>query len=139
MRHADDRLRREVEHVFGLVEADRSLERPEILDRPVEHGAPLDVPAPQQLGLRVRIADEHRDVGVPTEQLANQPRAHDPGGAGDEHPALAPEVAIRHDASVPGNAGSQGGSLPSQRLLSSLTSRSVSMHCQNPSWRYATS
>jgi len=139
MRHTDDRLRRQVEHVFGFVQADRSLEGPEVLDRPVEDGAPLDVPAPQQLGLRVRIPDEHRDVGVPTEQLANQPRPYDPGCAGNEHSALAPEIVTRHDAFVPGNAGSQGGSLPSHRLLSSLTSRSVSMHCQNPSWRYATS
>jgi len=73
VRDADNGLRGQVEHAFGLVQADCALERPEVLDASVEYCAPLEIAAAKELRLGISVADEHGHVGALGQKLADQP------------------------------------------------------------------
>ena len=132
MPDADDRLGAQMEDRIDLERVERALERPEVLEVAVHDGDALDVPAPVELGPGIGVEHQRDDVGAPGEQVLHEPGPDHPRGAGDEHAPVRPERGhSRHTC--------QGARPPSHRLSSSFRSRRVSMHCQKPPWRKATS
>ena len=130
-RRRDDRLGAEVEDGVDLVLVDRALERVVVLEAAVDDRGAPDVAAANELGLRIPVAHERDDVRAVSEQALDEPRSDDAGGAGDEDAAFGP-VASRCPH-LPRRASR------AQSSSSSRFSRSVSIGCQNPSWRYAIS
>jgi hypothetical protein len=99
VRNANDRLRRQMKYELRFMQADRTLERPQIFELAIEHRAAIDITAAEKFRLRVGVPYQHCDVRAALQQLANQPRPDDPRRAGHEYATLSPEVALAHGAS----------------------------------------
>ena len=95
----------------------------------------------QHLALGNPVPDEAHDVGAEIEETPNEPSADEAGGSRHERRTVAPElpvsaIAVRwrdHFQTFHG-ARRSAHSVSRKRM-----SRTVSIGCQNPSWRYARS
>ncbi len=92
MGHADDGLRREVEHRVDIVLVDGALDGAVILDR-APHDVDLVGQAVEVEGrARHLIAHQTHHPGAPLHQGAGEPPAQEAGAAGDEDAPLFPET-----------------------------------------------
>src|SRR5262249_40954343 len=140
MGRPDDGLRAEVKDRGRFMPADRPLQGGEVLHGAVDDGDMADVPTAVQLRARVHVLDEGHHGGPASKKFLDQPGTDHAGRPSDQYALPYPESSRwRHVRTVMGWLWIQGHLPLSTRLFSRRTSRSVSMHCQNPSWRNAAS
>jgi len=140
MGHANNGLGPEVKHGVDAVQAHRAFERAEVLEGTRDDGHLMHITASVEFGLGIDILDEGHDVRARRQQVVDQRGSDHAGGTG--HKDAASRKMSRghtHPVITPFFQTAQGAESCSQAALSCLTSRRVSMHCQNPSCRYAPS
>src|SRR5215213_1328117 len=96
LRHADDRLCREMEHGVHLVLAQHALQKRLIANVAADRPHPSERAAPHELTLRYPVAHQTHDVGAFGDQSRREPAAEQAGGAGDEGWTVSPEPRSRH-------------------------------------------
>ena len=91
VRHAHNALRRQVEHRFDLVLAQRPPEQGEIMQLPPHHFHPLKQPGAHQLTLWHPIPHQTNHVCPGLEEALDQPAADLARGAGHEDWTILPK------------------------------------------------